>query len=136
MLRKTLSQKRHMLVGRQKMFPRDLNKIREMLNSVGWFTPPYVASGLLDTVASGIEASSGKFTQDDLESWLAGVYGPARMASMVANKYPQTPTIDLFSETISESVSAHFLGLHHVAVGGLIPVIEGAGRTLATERGL
>jgi hypothetical protein len=46
------------------------------------------------------------------------------------------PVITLFAQTISEATMAHFLGLHHVAVGGLIPVIEGAGRRLANERGL
>jgi hypothetical protein len=37
---------------------------------------------------------------------------------------------------VTEAVEAHFLGLNHVAVGGLIPVIEGAGRELAAQRGL
>jgi hypothetical protein len=67
---------------------------------------------------------------------LARVYDPERMASMVLNRYPQIPVITLFTQTIAESVLAHFSGLHHVAVGGLIPVIEGAGRRLAGERGL
>jgi hypothetical protein len=31
---------------------------------------------------------------------------------------------------------AHFSGLRHVAVGGLIPVVEGIGRELARQRGL
>lgn len=36
--------------------------------------------------------------------------------------------------TISEAVAAHFLGLDHVAVAGLMPFIEGAGRKLAGSR--
>jgi hypothetical protein len=55
---------------------------------------------------------------------------------MVLNRYPQIPVIKLFAQTISEAVMAHFLRLNHVAVGGLIPVVEGAGRRLAKERGL
>jgi len=118
------------------MRSRDLSNAKEKLNGVGWFLPPYVSSGFLDLVALHIARGNGQFTQDDLEKVLAGVYGPERMASMVLNRYPQMPVITLFAETIAEAVMAHFSGLHHVAVGGLIPVIEGAGRRLAGERGL
>jgi hypothetical protein len=41
-----------------------------------------------------------------------------------------------FSITIQEAVEAHFAGLRHVAVGGLIPVIEGAGQRIAADWGL
>jgi len=58
------------------------------------------------------------------------------MASMVLSRYPLVPVIMLFTQTISEATMAHFSGLHHIAVGGLIPVVEGAGRLLANERGL
>ena len=30
----------------------------------------------------------------------------------------------------------NFFGLNHIAIGGLVPVIEGAGRRLALQRGL
>jgi hypothetical protein len=46
------------------------------------------------------------------------------------------PVIDLYQETISEAIAAHFSGFRHVAVGGLIPVVEGVGRELARQRGL
>lgn len=115
---------------------RNLEDLKNRLNSVGWFVPPYFSSGLLDTVALTIARTNGGFTQADLESVLGRVYDAERLASMVLNRYPQTPVVMLFAQTISEAVMAHFLRLHHVAVGGLIPVVEGAGRRLATERGL
>ena len=87
-------------------------------------------------LALTIARKDGDFTQADLEGVLARVYDTERLASMVLNRYPQTPIIMLFAQTISEAVMAHFLRLNHVAVGGLIPVIEGAGRHLAKERGL
>jgi hypothetical protein len=118
------------------MRSRNLSDAKDRLNGVGWFLPPYVSSGFLDLVALRIARGNGEFTQGDLEKALARVYDPERMASMVLNRYPQVPVITLFAETIAESVLAHFLRLHHVAVGGLIPVIEGAGRRLAGERGL
>jgi len=46
------------------------------------------------------------------------------------------PIVSDYKTTIAESIEAHFLGLDHVATGGLIPVIEGAGRKLAAGRGL
>jgi hypothetical protein len=118
------------------MQSQNLCDVKNRLNSVGWFVPPYVSSGLLDLVALTITRSNGNFVQGDLEEVLARVYDAERLASMVLNRYPQTPVIKLFAQTISEATMAHFLGLHHVAVGGLIPVIEGAGRRLANECGL
>ncbi len=108
----------------------------EKLNSVGWFIPPYVSSGFLDLVASRIAQAHGNFTPDDLEEALSFVYDAERLASMILYRYPRMPVIKQFTETISESVAAHFFGLGHVAVGGLIPVIEGAGRRLAKDRGI
>jgi hypothetical protein len=118
------------------MQSRNLRDVRNRLNSVGWFVPPYFSSGLLDTVALTIARRKADFTQVDLEGVLARVYDAERLASMVLNQYPQTPVIMLFAQTISEAVMAHFLRLNHVAVGGLIPVVEGAGRRLAKERGI
>jgi hypothetical protein len=118
------------------MQSRNLCDVRDRLNSVGWFVPPYFSSSLVDLVALTIARRNGDFTQDDLENVLARVYDPERLASMVLNRYPQVPVITLFAQIISEATMAHFLGLHHVAVGGLIPVIEGAGRRLAKERGI
>src|ERR1700674_1359996 len=115
---------------------RNLGDLRNRLNSVGWFVPPYFSSGLLDSVALAISRRNEDFTQSDLEGVLACVYDAERLASMVLNRYPQTPVITLFAQTISEAVMAHFLRLNHVAVGGLIPVVEGAGRRLAKERGI
>jgi hypothetical protein len=103
---------------------------------VGWFIPPYVSVGLLETAAIAVTRAQGTFTQDDLEKVLAFVYSPNRLASMVVSRYSQMPVVALYHRTISEAVLAHFAGLGHVAVGGLIPVVEGIGRELANQRGL
>jgi hypothetical protein len=66
---------------------RNLGDLRNRLNSVGWFVPPYFSSGLLDTVAWAIARRNGDFTQADLEGVLAGVYDAERLASMVLNRY-------------------------------------------------
>jgi hypothetical protein len=118
------------------MQSQNLCDMKNRLNSVGWFVPPYFSSGLLDTLSFTIARRNRDFTQGDLERVLARVYNPERLASMVLNRYPQVPVIRLFTHTIAEATMAHFFGLHHVAIAGLIPVIEGAGRRLAKERGL
>ena len=75
------------------------------------------------------------FTLEDLEELLAHLYGPEHLASMVLHRYPHVPVVDLYANTISEATWAHALELHHIAVGGLSPVIEGIGRRLAVNQG-
>jgi hypothetical protein len=114
----------------------DFQKIGDALNSIGWFVPPYVSVGLLGTVAREITLAMGQLTEDRVEAILGFIYGPDRLASMVVSRYPQTSVVNLYKETIAEAIAAHFSGFHHVAVSGLIPVVEGIGRELARQRGL
>jgi hypothetical protein len=114
----------------------NLKEVAARLNSVGWFVPPYVGVGLLELLARRISENPEKFSQGDLETHLARIYDPQHLASMIIARYPQIPVITEFKETISEAVQAHFMGLGHIAVGGLVPVIEGAGRRIAKQRAL
>jgi hypothetical protein len=103
---------------------------------IGWFIPAYIGMGGLSFLTAAILGSENKFTEDHLEGWLCQVYDPVGLAAMAVVRYPETPIICNFKESIAEAIEAHFLGLHHVAVAGLIPVIEGAGRQLLKSRGL
>jgi hypothetical protein len=98
--------------------------------------PPYVSVGLLNTVAREITQAQRQFTDDRAEHVLGFIYGPDRLASMVVSRYSQTPVVDLYQQTIAEAIAAHFSGFRHVAVSGLIPVVEGIGRELARQCGL
>jgi hypothetical protein len=109
-------------------------QVGDVLNSIGWFVPPYVGVGLLETVTNKITNTQPQFTENDLEKVLGFIYTPDRLASMVVSRYAEMPVVDLYRETIAEAISAHFSGLRHVAVGGLIPVVEGVGRELARQR--
>ncbi len=113
-----------------------LQHFEKAFSSVGWFLPPYAAMGFLSTMAAEILRKGSGFSQRDLEQWLALLYGADGLAAMACSRYPITPVIADYKETIAESIEAHFLGLHHVAVAGLVPVIEGAGRELLAKRGL
>jgi hypothetical protein len=112
-----------------------LTHFETAFSRVGWFIPPYAPLGLLSELAGRIHQSGYKLSVDDLEDSVAPFYTPARLAAMVCSRYPITPVISEYTEMIAESVEAHFLGLHHVAVAGLVPVIEGAGVELLRQRG-
>ena len=94
-------------------------------NDVGWFIPPYIQMGALAKLAGEIHLRGGAYTQDDLETGLMMFYGPSGLAAMIMHRYGLAPVIKDYRETIAESVEAHFFGLNHIAIGGLVPVIEG-----------
>jgi len=107
-----------------------------ILNSVGWFIPAYVQMRVIHSLVEKISSSKGSFSQDDLEKELAQIYNPFNLAAMVCHRFPDVPIIQDFRITIEESIEAHFMGLHHVAMSGLVPVIEGVGRKYIVARGI
>jgi hypothetical protein len=111
-----------------------LDHFKVSFNSVGWFIPPYVTLGFLNHLSQEISAKGSAFSQKDLEAWLSIVYSPENLAAMVSERYGVTPFVNEYRIIIAEAVEAHFLGLSHVAVSGLMPVIEGAGKKLANSR--
>lgn len=115
---------------------RGLDHWAAALNSVGWFIPPFVQMGALGRMALAVTQGGGAYGQDDLERDLAGIYRATSLAAMVRLRYPVASSIQDYAVTIEEAVEAHVLGLDHVAVAGLIPVIEGAGRDLAARHGV
>jgi hypothetical protein len=116
--------------------PGRYDAVVKAMTSIGWFMPPYGNQGQLDIVSREINDANGRFDEAVVERVLGFFYTPDRLASMVMNLYAQMPVVDLYKITIAEAVAAHFSGLHHVSVAGLMPVVEGAGRELARSRGL
>ena len=100
---------------------------KEKFNDAGWFIPPYVSIGYLQEVVKDI-TSNGNV---DLESSLAYVYNETNLAALVTERYTEVPIVNEYLQIIRESIEAHFIGLDHIAVSGLIPVIEGVGRKFA-----
>lgn len=116
--------------------PGRYDNIVKAMNSIGWFMPPYGNQGALDIVSREINNASGQFSDVEVERVLGFFYTPDRLASMVTGMYAHMPIVDQYKITIAESIAAHFSSLHHVAVAGLMPVVEGVGRELARTRGL
>ena len=105
---------------------------KEQFSKVGWFVPPYVPMECLSAIAYDIS----KNNDSNLELLLSHVYTNEYLAKMVISRYPIVPHISDYKKIISQPVDSHFLGLHHVAASGLIPVIEGAARKVLTAKGL
>jgi hypothetical protein len=113
-----------------------LSFFEETFARVGWFIPPYIQMGVLSRIAGEIKNAGETFSQSDLQQTLEQLYEADGLAAMVLHRYSIAPVIREYKITIREAIEAHFLGLDHVAVGGLMPVIEGAGRRLAADRGI
>ena len=91
---------------------------------------------VIHSLVDKISSSQGRFSQDDLERELAQIYNPINLAAMVCHRFPEVPIIQDFRITIEEAIEAHFMGLHHFAMSGLVPVIEGVGRSFIVARGI
>ncbi len=111
-----------------------LSHFEETFRSVGWFIPPYVRMGALSQLAAKILLNPHPLTPEELGKELALIYSAHGLAAMVCSRYPIVPVLSEYQQTIGEAIEAHFLGLHHVAATGLVPVIEGAGRRLLESR--
>lgn len=109
-----------------------MDHYRKIFNGVGWFIPPYVRIGYLMEITQDVIQNE----QTNLEQLLSHIYNADGLSAMVVDRYPFVPVISDYSQIISESIKAHFLGLHHIAVSGLIPVVEGAARKIAESKGI
>ena len=92
--------------------------------NVGWFIPPFIQMGAISKLTGEILAGGQQYSQDDLERSLAQIYEANGLAAMVVSRYPNAPVIKEYWQTIAEAVEAHFFGLNHLAVGGLILILR------------
>lgn len=114
----------------------NLEYYRAAFGRVGWFIPPYVTLGFLGSVAKHMQARGSEYQQGELEAVLAHVYSDAHLAPMVVSRYSSALHVQDYKQVIAEAVEAHFMGLNHVAVSGLLPVVEGVVMRLGAARGL
>ena len=106
-----------------------------LLGRQGLMIPPFSNMSVLDKLVAIIQKSDIDM-DDRLAAVLFEVYTPANLATMVVSRYVNTPVISEYAETISESIEAHILGLDHIAVAGLMPVIEGVVVKLSLLNGI
>jgi hypothetical protein len=111
----------------------NIEHFKQAFNRVGWFIPPYVPAVYLSLLHRHITNPDGAFDNSHLEQWLALVYSDENLSAMVLHRYAATPFVCEYKSTIGEAIEAHFMQLHHVAVAGLLPVIEGITLKLADD---
>ncbi|QGT80616.1 hypothetical protein [Pseudomonas coronafaciens] len=112
-----------------------LNSYADELGRHGLMIPPFSNMGIVDELVQ-ILRKAPMDMDEQLTAVLSRIYTPAHLAAMVVSRYAHTKVIDLYAETISEAIEAHLLGLDHIAVAGLMPVIEGVVVKLSLQHGI
>lgn len=112
-----------------------LDNYADELGRHGLMIPPFSTMGILDELIQILRQAPANM-DEQLTAVLARIYTPAHLATMVVSRYANTKVIDLYAETISEAIEAHLLGLDHIAVAGLMPVIEGVVVKLSLQHGI
>lgn len=112
-----------------------LGYFEEVFGKHGLIIPPFSNFGVLNDICAELVGVDNP-SDDEIQSVLSMVYTPGHLAAMVVSRYPVVPFVSDYKMSIAESVEAHFLGLGHVAVSGLMPVIEGVGRRLYESKNL
>jgi hypothetical protein len=127
-------------------FPRDLTKVpnslgvtwvRDALIQADIVVPPYYAMGFVGSYASRI--LSARTDQDKLDigsEMLRMMYPSDGLAQLICGVWALRQTYETFHQTLIESAKAYSVGLHSVAIIGLLPCIEGIIRALGVKVGL
>jgi len=127
-------------------FPSDLTKVlpksglswvKDGLIQADVVVPPYYSMGFLSEYANRI-----RMAQTEAEKILIGnellraMYPSDGLAEIICGVWALRKTYHSFQLTLIESAKAYSLGLHAVAITGLLPCIEGIVRSLGSHVGL
>lgn len=101
---------------------------QKAFNDKGWFIPTYTNIGQIEKAIQYIEKGN------DLVAAIEKLFSFEKLSLMAEEKYPKTKFLEDYVSIISESIKAHALGLDHIAVSGLMPVIEGVAQKIAIDQ--
>lgn len=107
-----------------------------LLEKVGWFIPPYINMGQIESIIEAYNRDSNLPDQDRLNATLATIYSKENISSVFVEKYSVTPFVKDYLNIIDNGIKCHFLGLNYASVSTLIPVVEGITRKLAAHRNI
>jgi len=127
-------------------FPRDLTAVPSSLG-VTWMrdafiradivVPPYYGMGFLNEYASRILSAPTDMDSLHIGSeMLRAMYPSDGLAELICGVWALRKTYESFHQTLIESAKAYSVGLHNVAIIGLLPCIEGIVRALGIKVGL
>jgi hypothetical protein len=91
--------------------------------------------GFLSPLAKAIEAAPPDQKSKILLHGLSVAYTPDYLAGMFLDRYSKIVHVRDFTPQIDESIRAYFSGYKSIAVTGLLPVLEGIIRKIATRQG-
>jgi|HubBroStandDraft_1064217.scaffolds.fasta_scaffold89895_2 hypothetical protein len=102
---------------------------------VDWPIPPYLQlGGFLSPLAKAImDAVTADAKLTIVRERLSGAYNASYLAGMYLDRYSKIPHVRDFARQIDESIRTYFCGYAFNAVTGLLPVIEGIIRKIATS---
>jgi hypothetical protein len=102
---------------------------------VDWPIPPYLQLGFVTQLAKAVRDAP----QQDAKlaiicEQLTGAYSADYLAAMFLDRYSKILHVRDFAHQIDQSIRTYFCGFTFNAVTGLLPVIEGIIRKIATQQ--
>ena len=109
--------------------------LADAFREVDWPIPPYLQlGGFLVPLAHAIKEAPQDAKLEIVRERLSCAYNANYLACMYLERYSKILHIRDYSRQIDESIRTYFCGYSFNAVTGLIPVIEGIIRKMATQQ--
>jgi hypothetical protein len=113
-----------------------IRRMRDAFLKLDLVLPPYYTMQYLARAAGRAEElSAASQLERHAAEVLDGMYSPDSLATLCTGVYRKNQAIAPHCDEIIESVKAHFLGLHRVAIVALLPPVEGIIRNIADQLG-
>lgn len=103
----------------------EIDSIFDTFISLGCMIPCHIQRGSLKEVSNYISNSKNEDKNKLLEHFFREIYTIEFISELFIDNYKKMEFIKNYSEIILESIKAFCLGLSHIAIMSLIPVIEG-----------
>jgi hypothetical protein len=101
---------------------------------VDWPYPAYLKLGFLSPLAKAVKDAPQDSKLEVMRAALATAYTPEYLARMFLERYSVILHVRDFKRQINESIRTYFCGYTFNAVTGLVPVLEGIIRKMATRQ--
>jgi hypothetical protein len=108
--------------------------LADIFKEVDWLIPAYVNFGFLVPLARAVKEAPQDAKLEILRHNLAAVYTPEYLAGMYLDRYSKVLLVRDFDRQIDESIRTYFCGYTFNAVTGMLPVIEGIIRKIASRQ--
>lgn len=104
----------------------------DTFQSLGWFFPAYFQIGYVLRIERELSKRMDTDEKDKLlETYLNLMYEPKHLAAMLLYRYQRVSIVSAFAEVIAEAIETFQIGLVHISVVSLVPVVEGIIRRVA-----